>query len=196
MSSDGTDNIEADGDETELAPVVFARDSEEAHRYCELLADHGIVGIVAGAGDDLDADDALVSGEGVGMTSGVAVLVEDALLDEAGVVIADREDLGEFQFNEEDDETEDDDDELDFAQGLDSDFEDDSEPKGTDKLSKDLSDLSGLGDLGDLSDLGGLGGLSADLGIDLGDLGDLNIDLGEAEDDDIDKDLGGEFEEL
>ena len=115
MSSDGTDNIEADGDETELAPVVFARDSEEAHRYCELLADHGIVGIVSGDGEGLDADDALAAGEGVGITRGVAVLVEDALLDEAGVVIADREDLGEFQFDEED-ATEDDDDELDYEE--------------------------------------------------------------------------------
>jgi hypothetical protein len=190
MSSDSTDNIEADGGETELAPVVFARDSEESYHYCELLADHGIVGIVAGDGDDLDADDAIAAGEGVGMTSGVAVLVEDALLDEAGVVIADREDLGEFQFDE-DDETEDDDDELDFAQGLDSDFEDDIAPEGTDTLAKDLGDLS------DLGDLGGLGGLSADLGIDLGDLGDLNIDLGEStEDDDIDQAPGGEFDEL
>ncbi|MDP6635476.1 MAG: hypothetical protein QGG42_11290 [Phycisphaerae bacterium] len=143
------------GDETELVPAVFARDAEEAQRYCELLADHGIVGIIAA--DGVDAGDAEISGdvgEGTGMTSGVAVLVEDALLDEAGLVIADREDLAEFQFGE-DDEVEDEDDELDFAQGIDSDFEDDSGPVDLGLISSGRDDVSGaLGDEEEDDDLG------------------------------------------
>ena len=128
MSSDDLEHIESDDDETELVPAVFARDAEEAQRYCDLLADHGIVGIVAN--DGVEAEDAEVrinAGEGIGMTRGVAVLVEDALLDEAGLVIADREDLAEFRIGEEDDEAEDDEDELDFAQGIDSELDDDTE---------------------------------------------------------------------
>ncbi|MCP4376554.1 MAG: hypothetical protein GY794_10335 [bacterium] len=128
------DSIESD-DEPELAAVVFARDTEEAQRYCELLADHGIVGIVSNEGVELeDAEVRGDSGEGVAMTRGVAVLVEDTMLDEAGLVISDRQNLTEFQFDQ-DDETEDDDDELDFAQGIDSELDDDIVTEGPDPLS-------------------------------------------------------------
>ena len=165
MSLDDFGNLEIGGDETDLVPAVFARDAEEAQHYCELLADHGIVGIIAQ--DGLDAADGEIradAGEGIGMTRGVAVLVEDVLLDEAGVVIADREDLGEFQFDE-DDETEDDDDELDFAQGIDSEFEDDTATGEAGMPSSDLDDL-----------------------------GDLGVDFGEEDDNDLDEELGGEFD--
>ncbi|MDP6546379.1 MAG: hypothetical protein QGH60_20555 [Phycisphaerae bacterium] len=131
MSSDDLEYSETnddDGeDDTELVAAVFARDAEDAQRYCDLLADHGIVGIVADNGVETeDAEVRVNTGEGVGMTRGVAVLVEEVMLDEAGLVISDREDLAEFRFDE-DDETEDDDDELDFAQGIDSELDEDIE---------------------------------------------------------------------
>ena len=133
MSSDDLGYPGTNDDETELVPAVFARDAEEAQRYCELLADHGIVGIVAN--DGVETEDAEIrsnAGEGIGMTRGVAVLVEDTMLDEAGLVIADREDLAEFQFGEED-EAEEDDDELDFAQGIDLELDgDDTETDDVD----------------------------------------------------------------
>jgi hypothetical protein len=196
MSSDDLEYSSDDDDETGLVAAIFARDAEEAQHYCELLADHGIVGIVDDA--DVQAEGAEVDedvGEGVGMTRGVAVLVEEALLDEAGVVIADREDLGEFKFDE-DDETEDDDDELDFAQGIDSEFQDDTESSGAGAGGVLPPDLGDLGDLGGLSDLGNLSDM---VGMDdLDGLGRLGADLSEDDDtDDIDFDeeFGGKSDE-
>jgi len=125
MSVNNQDFSSAMDEETQLVPAVYARDAEEAQRYCELLADHGIAGIVAD--EDFEPDDVEVHGSpalGIGMTRGVAVLVEDSRLDEAGTVIADREDAAEFQFDDED-EIEDDDDELEFAQGIDGELDDD-----------------------------------------------------------------------
>ncbi len=148
MSSDDLGYPGTNDDKTELVPVVFARDGEEAQRYCELLADHDIVGIVAN--DGVETEDVEVrsnAGEGIGMTRGVAVLVEDTMLDEAGLVIADREDLAEFQFGEED-EAEEDDDELDFAQGIDLELDgDDTETDDVDMLSSGHGGSgSGLGE--------------------------------------------------
>jgi hypothetical protein len=149
MSPDDLRDSVEDDDEIELAAVVFARDSEEAQRYCDLLADHGILGIVSN--DGVEVEDAEVrsnSGEGVGMTRGVAVLVEDTMLDEAGLVIADREDVAGFQFDQ-DDEVEDDDGELDFAQGIDSELDDETETE-TETDAGDL--LSGGGLTGDFDE--------------------------------------------
>jgi hypothetical protein len=165
MSADDMDYSEISGDEDQLVPAVFARDVEEAQRYCELLADHGIVGIVACDDVDIetDAEEAqeAQSGEveevaevaeaeevtqGAAMTRGVAVLVADGLLDEAGMVISDREDLAEFQFGEEEEEEEEDD-ELEFAQGIDSEFEDDTGPVDLDIFGDDKGSIGGsLGD--------------------------------------------------
>jgi len=170
MSSDDLEYPETNDDETELVAAVFARDTEEAQRYCELLADHGIVGIVAGDGVETeDAEVRINVGEGTGMTRGVAVLVEDALLDEAGLVIADREDLAEFRFDE-DDEAEDDEDELDFAQGIDSELGDDDDDTETD----DVDTLSG-----------GKGAFGGDFGE------DEKVD----DDDELDDELDDEFDE-
>ena len=104
MSSDDLEHSDIiDDDGTALAPAVFARDAEDAERYCELLADHDILGIVA-IDVDNDATEFKDVTQGVGMTRGVAVLVEEALLDEASLVIADREDQDEFQFDTDDDD--------------------------------------------------------------------------------------------
>ncbi len=180
MSADDMDYSEISGDQEQLVPAVFARDAEEAQRYCELLADHGIVGIVASDDIDIetDAEEAQepqdsevqdVEGvvQGAAMTRGVAVLVADALLDEAGMVISDREDLAEFQFDQ-DEEEEEEDDELEFAQGIDSEFEDDAEPV----------DLDIFGD-----DKGSPGGS-------LGQDDDDDLEFG----DDFDDDLDGDFD--
>jgi len=154
MSADDMEYSEIGGDESQLVPAVFARDAEEAQRYCELLADHGIIGIVAadgvdveGAADEIEEPDSDEVpddvGQGVGMTRGVAVLVEDALLDEAGMVISDRDDPAEFQFGEDEEEDDEDDDELDFAQGIDSEFEDDAGPVNLDIFSGGEGPISG-----------------------------------------------------
>ena len=173
MSSDDLEYPETDDDETELVAAVFARDAEEAQRYCELLADHGIVGIVAGGGVETeDAEVRINVGEGTGMTRGIAVLVEDALLDEAGLVIADREDIAEFRFDE-DDEAEDDEDELDFAQGIDSELDDDD----------DDDDDTETGDAVALS--GGQGVFG----------GDFDEDEKVDDDDELDDELDDEFDE-
>lgn len=155
MSADDFEPIESDDDETELVPAVFARDAEEAQQYCELLADHGIVGIVASDGVDTeDADIHGGAGEGIGMTRGVAVLVEDAMLDEAGLVIADREDLAEFQFDEDEETDDDDEDELAFAQGIDSELPEDSDPDEAEKPSIE-HEIFGI-DLSEDDDVDGL----------------------------------------
>ncbi len=70
------------------------------------------------------------------------MLVEDTMLDEAGLVIADREDLAEFQFGE-DNEAEEDEDELDFAQGIDSEFDDDTETDDVDAPSSGHESIGG-----------------------------------------------------
>ena len=159
-----------DDDGTALAPAVFARNAEEAERYCELLADHDILGIVAidADNDDTEIDDDVT--KGVGITRGVAVLVEEALLDEASLVIADREDQAEFQFDTDDDDDDDDDDEdedFDFGQNLDSDFKDDATessiipPEGSD-VPKDVSGPDTVIDLDALLGLGDLDGFDDD----------------------------------
>jgi len=171
MSSDDLEYPEINDNENELVPAVFARDSEEAERYCELLSDHGIIGVVASdviepevRDDESDDDEETLDVEqGAGMTSGVAVLVEECLLDEASLVIADREDLAEFQFDDEEDDEEEED-ELEFAQGLDSDFEDDAPAAGAGILPQELDDLA-----------------------------DFDVDLGEDDEADDDK-FGDEFD--
>ena len=91
-------------DNTEYVAVVVARSSEHAETYRELLADHDIPSILGtedGSGSDDDTSE-----EGPAMTRGIPVLVPEGLLDEAGEIIADREDFEEL--DEEDDLDEDD----------------------------------------------------------------------------------------
>lgn len=108
---DDEDAIEPGGDE--MVPVVFARSEDEAEVYIELLNDHDIPAV---AGDDPDAE-----GESPrrGLTRGVPVLVPEALLDEAGEVVADREDTEDFRppdlSDDEEDAEEDEDETLGLA---------------------------------------------------------------------------------
>ena len=108
----------ADGD---LAAVMVAPTLGEAEQVRELLEDHDIPVIVA-TGEALDdVPDALIE-EAVdeGPARGVPVLVPKDLLDEAGEIIADREECEEF----EDDEPVADDDDDEMLDAMEVDLED------------------------------------------------------------------------
>lgn len=107
MSTD--DDFEPSQAHPEFVPAVFARNLEDAERYREVLEDHDIPAVV---GDPEDAESAPRRGRS-GMTHGVAILVPDALLDEASEIIADREESLEEMDEDYDDEAEEED-ELDF----------------------------------------------------------------------------------
>jgi len=81
-----------DDAEDTLVPVILARSPEEAEVYCELLHDHDVAAVV-GDEDSLDANGHPVQH---GMTHGVPVLVPEPMLDEAGEIIASREDSEEL----------------------------------------------------------------------------------------------------
>jgi len=84
-----------------FVPAVFARSAEEAEQYSELLNDHDIPTIVGMDEDPSEDSQCRKAASKSGMTHGVAVLVPDVLLDEASEIIADREDLDEFEAAEE-----------------------------------------------------------------------------------------------
>jgi len=127
-----------DGDDHgKLVPAVFARSVKEAEVYRELLEDHDIPAVVAGD------DDVEHLGEGTAeLTHGVPIMVPEPLLDEAGEVIADREDLVPFQSDdEEDDAFEDDDDEFGQDAQIDGEFDDSFEDEdGVDLFGGDADD--------------------------------------------------------
>lgn len=88
----------------ELTPVVYGRDIEEAERFRDLLEDHEIPAVIADEDGDFPRS---AAGE-------VPVLVPAELLEEAGEIIAEREDLDEFEVEDDEfyDEDEDEEDEL------------------------------------------------------------------------------------
>lgn len=101
--------------------VVFARSIGEAHRYCALLEDHDIPAM-AGSSEDLSEDSEEWKAARLrGMTHGVPVMVPEALLDEAGEVVADLEKTNGFAIGEDDIEDEDDE-EFGFSECADSDL--------------------------------------------------------------------------
>ncbi len=108
---------EASGD-GDYVPAFFARNIGEADEYCELLSDHDIP-TRAGLDEELliEADPDHRAASRLGMTHGVPVLVPERLLDEASEVIADREDLSDFEVDDEDDMDDVDDDEVPFGLG-------------------------------------------------------------------------------
>jgi len=128
-----------------LVAVVFARDENEAEQYCELLEDHDIPAII---GDEKmgEADEGAAKGAVPAISRGVPVLVPEILLDEAGEVVADHDDTGDFQFDDDDDELEDDD-EFEFTQSPDGhiidaafDGDDDDDPFDDDGFLDDEDD--------------------------------------------------------
>ena len=117
----------------DYVPAVFARTLDQAEVFCDLLNDQDVPAIVAAdeaSGQNGDDEDHVHT---PGIPQGVPVLVPEALLEEASEIIADHEDMDEFQVNEEDDQKHlDDDDEVqaDDVQAddfLDVDLEDEEE---------------------------------------------------------------------
>jgi hypothetical protein len=114
------------GEHPGFVPVIVARTREEAEEYCQLFEDHDIDVI---AGDD-DLEETTVKAKAVSLppVGGIPILVAEDMLDEAREVLADRENVEEFQvvadegdeFDEEDDEEED---ELDLVVDLDDEDE-------------------------------------------------------------------------
>jgi hypothetical protein len=107
--------------------VVFARNVAQAERFRELLEDHDIPALV-GTSDDIDEDsEEWQAARRQGMTRGVPVMVPDALLDEAGEVIADLDDTTGLEEDEEDEEEEE---EEEVEAGEDEDEDDDDDEAG------------------------------------------------------------------
>lgn len=103
--------------------VVFARNADEAERFRELLEDHDIPALV-GTNEDIDIEsEEWQAARRQGMTHGVPVLVPEALLDEAGEVIADLDDTSGMEEDEEDEEEE----EEEVEAGEEGDDEDDDD---------------------------------------------------------------------
>lgn len=100
-------------DESGFVPAVFVRSMDEAERFRELLDDHDVPAVVATDDEIAESEDGETrSGRLAGMTQGVAVLVPEAMLDEASRVIADFEDAEGFhaaadEFDDDDDDEED-----------------------------------------------------------------------------------------
>ena len=76
----------------DFVPAVVARSHEEAEEYRELLNDHDIPAILQTDEEEPPGKAARARPPGVqGISRGVAVLVPEAMLDEASEIIADRE---------------------------------------------------------------------------------------------------------
>ena len=129
----------------DYVPAFFARNITEADEYCELLSDHEIPAR-AGLGEELlvEADPEHRAASRRGMTHGVPVLVPESLLDEASEVIADREDLSNFEIDDEaDDDCDDDEEPFGLGQVDDAlldDDDDDDEADGDELLFDDDDD--------------------------------------------------------
>jgi len=104
-----------------FVPAVFARSSEDAEKYRVLLDDHDIPAFI---GDEAvhDKHDAEEAPPRASMTRGVPVMVPEPLLDEASEVIADFEDLDDFELEE--DLEEETDDEFGMGMKVDPDSDD------------------------------------------------------------------------
>jgi len=134
---------EPEGEHADFVPAVFARSMEEAEKYRQLLDDHDIPAII-GSAEHGEGEDSPPSQSSRGFSRGVPVLVPDALLDEAGEVIADSEESDEFALDEEydadDDEEEDDFDlEEDLDGGLNEPPEEDDLDEGDDLFDEEES---------------------------------------------------------
>ena len=109
-------NRKNEPDHTDFVPVIVAGSVGEAEMFRQLLEDHDIPSIL-GSDEDIQEEPSVQMDLPVsGITHGVPVLVPEELLDEAGEIIADRDDFEEF---EDEDELEDEeDDELDINEGM------------------------------------------------------------------------------
>jgi hypothetical protein len=157
------EEFESEENYTDFVPAVFARSPQEAEMYRELLEDHDIPAVVGADEEDLDKakdKDEPVEEEGKkkktrphSMSHGVPVLVPEALLDEASEVIADREDLADFEEDElEEDEDEDDEEGQEYGLAATADGEaadDEDEDEGSSFLLGDGEEDEDEGEKGD-----------------------------------------------
>ena len=94
-------------DNQDFVPVIVARSLDNAEMFRELLEDHDIPSILGteedfpGAADGAEEDE---DSSNTAMIQGVPVLVPEGLLDEAGEIIADREDFEDLDDEEDVDE--------------------------------------------------------------------------------------------
>jgi len=119
-----------DGESRDFVPAVFARSIEEAEKYRELLNDHDIPAVM---GDEEEEDDSTRRPRRRGMTRGVPVLVPEALLDEASEIIADREQLEEYEISDDEFDNEEDEDET-FALSSDLDLDEEEDLEEEDEF--------------------------------------------------------------
>ncbi len=129
MGKEDIPDFEQEGGELgDFVPAVFARSVEEAEEYRQLLDDHDIPAIVGG--EDRPEGRSDQPGQRGGFSRGVPVLVPEALLDEAGEVIAERDEADEFDLKKEEaDEEEDEEEEFELDE---SDREGEKEDLSTD----------------------------------------------------------------
>ena len=124
------DDEPMDDDLAGFVSVVFARNVGEAERFREMLEDHDIPALV-GTVDDIDVDsEEWQAARRQGMTHGVPVLVPEALLDEAGEVIADLDDTSALDEDEDEEEEEDEEEGAAPADDEDDDEDDEDEDSG------------------------------------------------------------------
>jgi hypothetical protein len=123
MAQDDTD-LPLGDEKEEFIPAVYARNEDDAEKYCALLEDHDIPVMV---GRETEEDSGARSSS---ISRSVPILVPEAFLDEASEIIADSEDTQGFLDDDEEFEDEDDDDEeFDFADNIDDDDDLEDEEK-------------------------------------------------------------------
>lgn len=134
---DKPESRDADGEPGDFVPAVFARSIEEAEDYRQLLDDHDIPAIVA---DEEQAGATAPPGLRKGFSRGVPVLVPEAMLEEAGEVIAERDETDAFGLDEDEEESEDE------AFALDGTEPENLEAEGTDQEEDDQDEADRLED--------------------------------------------------
>jgi len=91
----------SDKERTKFVPAMVARSREEAELYLQLFIDHDIPARIGDGELDEGGEVCRRLAHRSGLTRGVPVLVSLERLDEANEIIADREDLDEFQVESE-----------------------------------------------------------------------------------------------
>ncbi len=147
---DKPESRDADGELGDFVPAVFARSIEEAEDYRQLLDDHDIPAIV---GDEEQAGATAPPGLRKGFSRGVPVLVPEAMLEEAGEVIAERDETDAFGLEEEDEEeTEDEAFTLDGTEPEDLEAEETEDEEDDQDEANELEDEDLFGQEGDEDD--------------------------------------------
>ncbi len=113
MVEDNENDLPVGDEGQEYIPAVYARNEEDAEKYCALLEDHDIPVMVGHLAQE-------TPGRGASsMSRSVPILVPEEFLDEASEIIADSEDTQDFLDEEELEDEEEEDEEFDFADNID-----------------------------------------------------------------------------